>query len=164
MDVTGVTLCVRFSDYMASHRFVQRDRYTSSGPTARCPDALELPLTIPAESARPPRWSRSCATAYELASSSVRPSERARGVGCWGPVVRAQSWRDSPASLAPRRNLRPQVATRSKWARIEALVRNRAFATEYAGAREQWRNGLPAVFPPGSYYLHRFASVPVLET
>ena len=79
-------------------------------------------------------------------------------------VVRAQSWRDSPASMAPRRGLRPQVATRSKWARIEALLRNRTFATEYAGAREQWRNGLPTVFSPGTYWLHRFASVPVLET
>jgi hypothetical protein len=48
----------------------------------------------------------------------------------------------------PRRNLRPGVASRSKWARIEALLRNRAFVLEYASARERWRNGIPAVFPP----------------
>ena len=38
-------------------------------------------------------------------------------------------------SFEPRRNLQPRVATQSKWARIEALLRNRAFAAEYAAAR-----------------------------
>jgi hypothetical protein len=79
-------------------------------------------------------------------------------------AVRAQSWRDHPTTRELRRNLRPRVAGRSKWARIEALLRNRAFAREYASARERWRNGIPAVFPPGTYWLQRFASVPVLET
>jgi hypothetical protein len=50
------------------------------------------------------------------------------------------------------------------WARIEALLRNRAFAMEYASARERWRNGIPVLFPPGTYWLQRFAAVPVLET
>jgi hypothetical protein len=79
-------------------------------------------------------------------------------------AVIAQSRRDGPASTEPRRNLRPRIATRSKWARIEAVPRKRAFATEYASARERWRDGLPVVFPPGTYWLHRFASVPVVET
>jgi len=35
---------------------------------------------------------------------------------------------------------------------------------EYAGARERWRNGIPTVFPAGTYWLQRFASVPVFET
>jgi hypothetical protein len=56
------------------------------------------------------------------------------------------------------------MASRNKWARIEALVRNRAFVIEYASARDRWRNGIPAVFPPGTYWLQRFASVPVLDT
>jgi hypothetical protein len=81
--------------------------------------------------------------------------------------VRAASVRVSwspAASRELRRNLRPRVATRCKWARIEALLRNRAFVVEYASARERWRNGIPAVFPPGTYWLQRFASVPVRET
>jgi hypothetical protein len=56
------------------------------------------------------------------------------------------------------------VASRNKWARIEALLRNRVFVIEYAIARDRWRNGIPAVFPPGTYWLQRFASVPVGET
>jgi hypothetical protein len=35
---------------------------------------------------------------------------------------------------------------------------------EYASARERWRNAVPAVFPAGTYWLQRFAAVPVLET
>jgi hypothetical protein len=66
--------------------------------------------------------------------------------------------------VEPRRNLRLQIASRSKWARIEALLRNRAFVVEYTIARDRWRDGIPAVFPPGTYWLQRFASVPVLET
>jgi hypothetical protein len=65
--------------------------------------------------------------------------------------------------VEPRRNLRPQVAGRNKWARIEALLRNRAFVLEYAMARDGWRNGIPVMFPPGTYWLRRFASVPVFE-
>jgi hypothetical protein len=56
------------------------------------------------------------------------------------------------------------VASRSKWARIEALMRTRLFAVEYASARERWRVGAAAVFPPGTYWLQRFAAVPVLAT
>jgi hypothetical protein len=78
-------------------------------------------------------------------------------------AVLAQSWCAHPMSSEHRRNLRPRVAGRSKWARIEALLRNRTFATAYADARSRWRDGVSTVFPPGTYWLQRFASVPVLE-
>jgi hypothetical protein len=41
-------------------------------------------------------------------------------------AILAQSWREPPASCEPRRNLRPRVAARSKWARIEALLSQRS--------------------------------------
>jgi len=56
------------------------------------------------------------------------------------------------------------VAAPSKWARIEALLRNRAFVAAYTSARERWRVGLPVVFPADTYWLRRFAQVPVAET
>ena len=98
----------------------------------------------------------------ELERAAERGRTGRRVLGC--RAVLAQSWRDSPVSREPRRNLRPRVASRSKWARIEALLRNRAFAIEYASARERWRDGIPAMFPPGTYWLQRLASVPALET
>jgi hypothetical protein len=32
-----------------------------------------------------------------------------------------------------------------------------------AAARERWREGMTVVFPPGTYWLQRFASVAVLD-
>jgi len=134
-------------------------------PDGPMPDALELPLTLPAE------LGPATAVISELrdrvrAIELERAAERARtGRRVLGRrAVLAQSWRDHPASVEPRRNLRPKVASQNKWARIEALLRNRAFVIEYTSARERWRDGIPAVFPPGTYWLQRFASVPVIET
>jgi hypothetical protein len=42
----------------------------------------------------------------------------------------------APGQSQARWNLRTHVAGRSKWARIEALLRNRAFVLEYASARD----------------------------
>jgi putative transposase len=70
-----------------------------------------------------------------------------------------QSWRDSPTSREPRRVLRPRLAARSKWARIEALLQSRVFHSEYARARRALLAGTPIPFPAGTYWLRRFAGV-----
>lgn len=75
--------------------------------------------------------------------------------------VRGQHWLDVPTTFEPRRDLRPRVATRNVWARVEALMRNRAFAKAYTKARAAWLDGLDAVFPVGTYWLRRFANVPI---
>ncbi len=134
-------------------------------PDGSMPDTLALPLRLPAElgpTATVLSELRDRVRAVELERAAQRARTGGRVLG--RRAVLAQSWRDAPASLEPRRNLRPRIATRSQWPRIEALLRNRAFAVDYADARERWRNGLPAVFPAGTYWLQRFASVPVLET
>jgi hypothetical protein len=136
--------------------------FRSNGPMS---NALEMPLTVPPElgpsgAVLAELRERVRAVELERAAERMRTGRRVLG----RRAVLAQSWRDHPASSEPRRNLRPRVAARSKWARIEALMRNRAFAVEYADARARWRDGVPAVFPPGTYWLQRFASVRVLET
>jgi len=75
--------------------------------------------------------------------------------------VLQQPWRGRPTSFEARRNLRPRVAARSKWARIEALLRNRAFLVNYAAARAGWHEGGTVMFPMGTYWLRRFANVPI---
>jgi len=70
-------------------------------------------------------------------------------------AVLQQSWRGQPTSFEPRCNLRPRVAARNKWARIEALLRNRAFIVAYKAAREGWRGGATVMFPAGTYWLRR---------
>ena len=72
-----------------------------------------------------------------------------------------QRWRDAPTTREPRRRLRPRVAARNPWARAEALLRDRAFVDEYRRARAAWLAGIHVAFPPGTYWLHRFANVPI---
>ena len=68
-----------------------------------------------------------------------------------------QKWSDRPASREPRRELDPRVAARSKWSRIEAMLRNRVFRDAYARARELLLAGQRDVlFPAGTYWLRRF--------
>jgi hypothetical protein len=73
--------------------------------------------------------------------------------------VLQQSWRDAPTSREPRRVLRPRLAARSKWARIEALLQSREFHAAYQQARRALLDGIPTLFPAGTYWLRRFAGV-----
>jgi REP element-mobilizing transposase RayT len=133
-------------------------------PDGPMPEVVEMQLMLPPElgpEAELLAELRERVRAVELEREAERRRTGHRVLGRRG--VLAQSWRDQPTSCEPRRNLRPQVATRSKWARVEALLRNRAFVEGYARARESWRAGAPVVFPPGTYWLRRFAYVPVAE-
>jgi REP element-mobilizing transposase RayT len=72
-------------------------------------------------------------------------------------AVLAQKWSGRPATREPRRQLDPRVAARSKWSRIEALMRNRDFRAAYAAARDAFVGGMrDVVFPAGTYWLRRF--------
>ena len=71
--------------------------------------------------------------------------------------VLAQKWSDRPGTREARRQPSPHVAARSKWSRIEALMRNRAFRDAYAAARASFSAGIrDVVFPAGTYWLQRF--------
>ena len=94
------------------------------------------------------------------AEQAAARAETGRGV-LGRRAVRKQSWRDQPSSHEPRFGLRPQVACRHKWARMEALQRNARFLADYIDARHLWLAGQPCLFPAGTYWLRRFAHVPV---
>jgi hypothetical protein len=80
-------------------------------------------------------------------------------LGC--RAIRRQSWRDSPTTCEARRTLRPVIAARCQWSRIEALLRNREFLAAYREARVRWLASETSRFPIGTYWLRRFASVPL---
>ncbi|HEX3474138.1 MAG TPA: hypothetical protein VHT91_03805 [Kofleriaceae bacterium] len=134
-------------------------------PDGPMPEEVEMRLTIPpalgseAEVLAELR-DRVHAVETEYDTERQRTSRRVLG----RRAVLQQSWRGFPSSVEPRRNLRPQVATGSKWHRLEALQRNRAFIGDYIRARDAWREGNMVAFPLGTYWLRRFANVVVAET
>jgi putative transposase len=91
----------------------------------------------------------------ERSAAAERQRNRRRVLG--KRAVLAQNWADRPGGWEPRRNLDPRVAAKSKWSRIEALLRNRAFRSAYAAARAALAAGARDIlFPAGTYWLRRF--------
>jgi hypothetical protein len=65
-----------------------------------------------------------------------------------------------PSGHAPRFQMSPQVAAKNKWARIEALLRNRSFIEKYRDAFLAHIAGLAnVVFPFGTYLMRKIAKV-----
>jgi len=96
--------------------------------------------------------------AVEAAVAAERMRTGARILG--RRTILRQSWRGCPVSRAPRRGLRPRLAARNQWARLEATRRNREFLAAYREARACWLAGAAIPFPVGTYWLRRFAHVP----
>ncbi len=114
-----------------------------------------------------PVWLETTAAAPELCALgastmvTVRVHETSHGdtSHAWDTLVACSV--DETTSTEPRRNMRPKIAAKNTWARIEALQRDRQFVADYRVARTAWLAGLPAVFPAGTYWLQRFAGVTV---
>jgi REP element-mobilizing transposase RayT len=65
-----------------------------------------------------------------------------------------------PKSHAPHFKLNPRLAAKSKWARIEALRRNRSFLEKYRDAIKRHLEGVTSVrFPFGTYWMKKFGKV-----
>ena len=126
------------------------------------PDEVTLELTIPPEFGDREEFLSELqerVTAIETATAAARARNGKRVLGRY--AVLRQSWRDSPTSREPRRNLRPTIAARNLWARLEAIQRKREFTAAYRAARRALLTDLPIPFPHGTYWLRRFAGVAV---
>jgi len=97
--------------------------------------------------------------AVESGAAKEREGEDRRVLG--RAQVLRQRPTDRPQSHESRRGMSPRVAGMNKWARIEAIQRNQVFQAAYRTARDLWQAGFDAVFPVGTYWLRRFAGVPV---
>jgi REP element-mobilizing transposase RayT len=128
----------------------------------KMPDAITLHLALPPELGDPDRFLLDLRRRVADAEVAVLTARRQTGARVLGRrAVLQQSWRGGPIQPAPRRELRPRVAAVNKWLRIEALARNRQFLTTYRAARDLWLEGISCPFPPGTYWLRRFAHVPL---
>jgi putative transposase len=134
-----------------------RHFFRDDGPM---PEKITLHLTIPPELGPAQEIIAAVREGVEAVEATVAAERRQTGVGVLGRrAVRDQSWRDSPNSTEPRRNLRPRFAAADPDTRVRALLRYRAFLEAYRDARDRWRSGQAALFPYGTYWLHRFANV-----
>jgi putative transposase len=102
---------------------------------------------------------RARVAAVEEEEARKRAQTGRRVLGCY--AVLRQSWRESPNSREPRRNLRPTIAARNLWARLEAIQRKREFTAAHRTARLALLAGNPIPFPHGTYWHRRFVGVAV---
>lgn len=131
-------------------------------PSGPMPQAVELDLSIPEALGPAAALIEDFAARVrqvEQANAELRQANGRRVLGRRN--VLEQDWRAAPQTFEPRRQLSPRVAAVNVWARVEALMRNREFLRDYARARAAWLAGLDATFPVGTYWLRRFANVPI---
>ncbi len=93
----------------------------------------------------------------ECAAALKRAGKRVLGAA----AVKRQPWQTCPDARAIQRGIRPRVAAKWLWRRLEILQRNDEWQCDYRAAYAAWRAGEPAVFPVGTYWLARFANVTV---
>ncbi len=132
--------------------------FRATGPT---PESATLEMTIQKELGERADVIAKVRAGVETVEREVAKERMRTGARVLGRRrVLAQSWKDSPTSIEPRRNLRPRFAG-GVVARITALLEYRAFLAAYRRARACWLQREETMFPPGTYWLARFAAVPI---
>jgi REP element-mobilizing transposase RayT len=107
-------------------------------------------------------WRKLLADRIRVSEAAARDERYTGGRRILGRAeVLRQRPTDRPQSQEPRRQMNPRVASVNKWARIETIQRNKAFVAAYRAARNLWKIGVAAFFPEGTYWLRRFAGVPI---
>lgn len=135
-----------------------RHFFRATGPT---PASVTLELTIPPELGERADVIAKLRAGVEAVEREVGEQRKRTGARVLGRRrILEQSWKDSPTSVEPRRNLRPRFAG-GVVARVAALLDYRAFLAAYRAARQRWLQHHEAIFPFGTYWLARFAAVPV---
>jgi len=126
------------------------------------PTEVELKLVIPPELGSAADVIAAVRAGVEGVEQAMRIQRAKSGNRVIGRrAVRLQSWKAKPKTTEPRRNLRPRFAGPIDVLR-PATARFRAFLSAYADARGRWAAGAKrVVFPPGTYWLARYAPITV---
>jgi putative transposase len=117
------------------------------------PEMARLDLVVPASCGEPAAFLDRIELELEAAEARARRQAAESGRGFVGErrILRVRPTA-APERREPRRGLRPRVACRDKWKRIEALGRLAAFIDAYRSALRAWRLGRGGVvFPAGTY-------------
>jgi len=123
------------------------------------PNEVSLTLVVPPELGDPDAVIaelKSRVEEVERKTLEHRAQTGAKIVGRRG--ILEQSWRSSPSSSEPRRNLRPRFAGATE-IRVQALIAYKEFLATYREARAFWKRDGHALFPHGTYWLARFTPI-----
>jgi hypothetical protein len=127
------------------------------------PEVVSLKITRPHgfEDLSQNDWASLLSDRVRAQEADHRQRRAANGITVLGRArILEQNPFHSPESPAPRFQMSPRVAAHNKWARIEALSRNRAFIEKYREAFLGHMAGLAKVlFPFGTYWMRKFAKV-----
>lgn len=124
-------------------------------PTGSMPPELELELTCPPGFDSPAEFRDRVAEALAAREARAAVALAKEGRSFLGAKrVRAQSPMSRPSAGEPRRTLKPRIAGRDRWKRIETLGRMAEFVRAYREARRALARGVRDVlFPAGTYLL-----------
>lgn len=127
------------------------------------PEVLNLPIHRPQgfEELSPDAWAQLVEQSVRAKEAAERERRIAGGIGVLGRQrILNQRPFDCPNTHEPRFQMSPKVASKNKWARIEALRRNRGFLEKYRDAFLRHMAGAADVlFPFGTYFLRKLAGV-----
>jgi hypothetical protein len=157
----GANAYSAFMNRRALHATRPRHFFRDPGPM---PEEVTLNFVIPEQLGSEADVIREVREGVAAVEERVRLERQTTGTRVIGRRrVLDQSWKDCPTSVEPRRDRRPRFAGPVAL-RVPALASYRAFLTSYRRARECWIRGAPALFPSGTYWLSRFAFVPIQQT
>jgi hypothetical protein len=127
------------------------------------PDVVSLPMARPHgfEDLGQSEWASLVTERVRAKEADHRQRRAAQGITVLGRdgILRQDPFA-CPSGYAPRFQMSPQVAAKNKWARIEALLRNRGFIEKYRDAFLAHIAGLTnVVFPFGTYLMRKIAKV-----
>jgi len=127
------------------------------------PEVISLHISRPRgfEDLGQSEWADLVTERVRAKEADHRQRRAAQGITVLGRAgILRQSPFDCPPGHAPRFQMSPQVAAKNKWARIEALLRNRGFIEKYRAAFSAHVAGIAnVVFPFGTYWMRKIAKV-----
>ncbi len=124
-------------------------------PKGYLPETVELELTVPPGFASADEFRAQLAAALSALEEKYQQEGASQGRRVLGLArVLAQNPFARPAPGEPRFRMKPRIAARDKWKRIEGLFRLETFEQQYRGARVAWLSGVrDVVFPAGTWLL-----------
>jgi hypothetical protein len=127
------------------------------------PETVTIPIVRPRgfQNLDQTEWAELVTTLVRSKEAEHRERRAAAGTSVLGSKqILRQKPTDTPASHERRFKLSPRLAAKNKWARIEAIVRNRAFLERYREAFLMHMAGVAkVVFPFGTYWMRKFGKV-----